>query len=316
MSIQVVTKNQDHCRATAMFWAISQAATMRRVSIKGGDLSLMDYCSNPAYASGGFIADSQAEKVISGSQQQFITRNSRVTNFDGAVWNQVFVGVVGAPVDTSYPDPPITTIETNPISREKPYLFLNDSGDYLVRVPSLATNSSGLSWDEGQTPGRNIPLKNFFIVKPGDSISTMNEQLAAGKHLLFTPGVYDISASINIKSPDTVVLGIGLATFTAMNGVIPLKMASLPGIIVAGLTIDGGDVMSPVLLQVGEPGDSSATGGDPTNPITLSDIYFRIGGPHIGKANVCLEINSNHVLVDDTWVWRADHGVSFCYRLS
>jgi hypothetical protein len=33
------------------------------------------------------------------------------------------------------------------------------------------------------------------------------------------------------------------------------------------------------------------------------------GGPHIGKANVCLEVNSNHVLIDHTWVWRADHGV-------
>ena len=68
-----------------MFWAVSQATSMRRVNIEGGDLSLMDYCSNPAYASGGFIADSKAGKIISGSQQQFIARNSNIGQWDGAL---------------------------------------------------------------------------------------------------------------------------------------------------------------------------------------------------------------------------------------
>ena len=52
---------QDGCRATANFWAVSQAvvdAPGGRSS--GGDLSLMDYCTaGPQFASGGFIADSQ-----------------------------------------------------------------------------------------------------------------------------------------------------------------------------------------------------------------------------------------------------------------
>ena len=38
-------------------------------------------------------------------------------------------------------------------------------------------------------------------------------------------------------------------------------------------------------------------------------MYFRVGGPHIGKADVALEVNSDDVLIDHTWVWRADHGV-------
>ena len=38
-------------------------------------------------------------------------------------------------------------------------------------------------------------------------------------------------------------------------------------------------------------------------------MYFRVGGPHIGKADVALEVNSDNVLIDHTWVWRADHGV-------
>lgn len=81
----------------------------------------------------------------------------------------------------------------------------------------------------------------------------------------------------------------------------------MPGIVVAGMTIDAGSIESPVLLQIGEP-DSSAT-TNPENPTTLHDVYFRVGGPHIGKTNIALEVNSNNVLIDHTWVWRADHGI-------
>src|SRR5215217_5485005 len=31
-------------------------------------------------------------------------------------------------------------------------------------------------------------------------------------------------------------------------------------------------------------------------------------GPHVG-ADIALQVNSNHVFIDHTWVWRADHGV-------
>ena len=51
---------QDGCRATANFWAVSQAVSMRRLDVTGANLSLMDYCTaGPQFASGGFIADSR-----------------------------------------------------------------------------------------------------------------------------------------------------------------------------------------------------------------------------------------------------------------
>src|SRR5437879_6265216 len=80
------------------FWAVSQAAPMRRVHINGLT-TLMDYCTPPSYASGGFIADSEFDgsTVINGSQQQWITRNSKLDGWTNGVWNQVFSGVVGAP---------------------------------------------------------------------------------------------------------------------------------------------------------------------------------------------------------------------------
>jgi hypothetical protein len=47
LQVSIVTPAyQDQCRATAMFWAISQASSMRRVHVANGDMSLMDYCSS------------------------------------------------------------------------------------------------------------------------------------------------------------------------------------------------------------------------------------------------------------------------------
>jgi hypothetical protein len=290
------------------FWAVSQAVSMRRLNITGGGLSLMDYCTaGPQYASGGFIADSRLPATTNGSQQQWLTRNSEVAGWSNGVWNQVFAGVVGAPDDATFPDPPYTTIDDTPVSREKPYLFLDSRGRYNVRVPAARTNTRGVSWADGMTPGRTVPLSDFFVATPAHSVRDINNQLARGKNLLLTPGVYDIGRSIEVKRPDTVVLGIGHATLTADRGATPLVVADVPGVIVAGVTIDAGEQLSPVLLRVGRKhghGPSS-----PRNPTTLSDVYFRVGGPHPGSTDVALEVNSDDVLIDHTWVWRADHGV-------
>ena len=309
LSLRINALGQDGCRASANFWAVSQAVSMRRLDISGNTLSLMDYCTaGPQFASGGFIADSNLPNVLNGSQQQWLIRNSEIDGWTNGVWNQVFAGVEGAPEDATFPNPPYTTLDTTPVSREKPYLFVDGQGDYNVRVPAAQTNTRGITWADGMTAGRTIPLRDFFVAKPSDSVQTINSQLARGMNLLLTPGVYDVGKSISVKRADTVVLGIGHATLTAVNGAVPLTVADDPGIIIAGVTIDAGTVSSPVLLQVGKkPKNNSKS--DPSNPTTLSDVYFRVGGPHVGKADVALEVNSDDVLIDHTWVWRADHGV-------
>src|SRR5215208_8097412 len=146
LSLNINAAGQDGCRASANFWAVSQAVSMRRLNISGANLSLMDYCTaGPQYASGGFIADSNLPFVINGSQQQWLTRNSRLSGWSNGVWNQVFAGVEGAPSEATFPNPPYTTLSTTPVSREKPYLFV-DAGNYNVRVPSAQRDSSGITW--------------------------------------------------------------------------------------------------------------------------------------------------------------------------
>jgi len=318
-NLTINVMGQSGCYASGNFWAVSQAAPMRRVNITGGNLTLMDYCTaGPQYASGGFIADSQTGFVINGSQQQFLVRDSNIGGWSNGVWNQVFSGVVGAPPQsfgpTPYDPPPYTTLDTSPVTREKPFLYIDSSGQYSVFVPGLRQNSKNTTWSGGPADGSSFPIEQFFVAKPGDSVQAINNALARGMNLIFTPGVYNVDKTIKVKRADTILLGLGMATLTAQNGVIPMTVANVPGVKISGLIFDAGLVNSPFLLQVGSEqanigeGQYHAGWSDPNDPTTLHDVFFRIGGPHVGKATVSLQVNSNNVILDDTWVWRADHG--------
>lgn len=315
LTIRINGAGQDGCRASSNFWAVSQAVSMRRVDVQGGNLSLMDYCTaGPQYASGGFIADSRAGVVINGSQQQWLTRNSEVGVWTNGVWNQVFSGVVGAPDDSAFPNPPYTTLARTPLSREKPFVFVDPAGTWQVQVPAAAADTSGISWSSGSSSGRTLPLTSFHITRPGDSWASITAALARGKNLLFTPGVYDIARSITIARAGTVVLGLGHPTLTSVGGATPLVIADRAGIVVAGVTVDAGTTESEALVTVGGAGARGANEARPdsstlADPLTLSDVYLRVGGPHIGKTKVAMRIDSDNVLIDHTWVWRADHGV-------
>jgi hypothetical protein len=297
------------CEGAAEFWAASQAAPVRRVHVNGLT-TLFDFCDGPSFASGGFISDSlfTGSTVINGTQQQYLVRNSNLDGWTNGVWNQVFAGVQGAPAQ-AFPSPTYTTLATNPESREKPFLTIDANGNYSVYVPAAERSSSGTTWSTGQTPGRSIPIGDFFIAKPSDSVQAINEALSEGKNLLFTPGVYEIDKTIKVKHANTIVLGLGMPTLEPENGVVPMTVADQPGIEVSEVMFDAGEVNSPVLLRVGTGhGDSGVGRSDVSNPTTLSDVFFRIGGPHVGKATVALEVNSDHVILDDIWAWRADHG--------
>ncbi len=309
-NLTINVKGLSGCRASGDFWAVSQAAPMRRVNITGGNLTLMDYCTaGPQFASGGFISDSRTGFVINGSQQQFLVRDSSIGGWSNGVWNQVFSGVVGAPPQsfstTPYNPPPYTTLPTSPVTRERPFLYLDASGHYNVFVPALRHDSSGTTWANGPSAGSSIPLDEFFVASPNDDVKDINNALARGQNLLFTPGIYHLDRTIAVKRPDTVVLGLGFATLVPENGVTAMTVADVTGVKIAGLLFDAGPVSSDTLLQVGT---KNAHKSDTADPTSLTDVFFRIGGAAAGKATTSLVVNSDNVILDDIWAWRADHG--------
>jgi hypothetical protein len=283
-------------------WAVSQGTSFRRMHVKGR-VALSD----GGYSSGGFIADSLIDaQIASGSQQQFLTRNTNWGGWTGANWNMVFAGD-GQPPAGAWPHPPYTVATTTPLLREKPFLYVDAGGHYLVMVPFPKSGSQGPSWMSGAPPGSPVSIDTFYLARPGmDTAATLNTALGQGKNLMFTPGIYHLEGGVSITRPGTLVMGLGLATLIPDNGTPVLSVADVDGVTLAGLILEAGPTSSPTLLQLGDTGSSL---DHSKNPSAIFDVHCRIGGASAGTASSCVTIDSNDVLVDDTWLWRADHGV-------
>ncbi len=286
-------------------WAVAQAGPMRRVHVKG-DMILMPSPPGNGWSSGGFLADSVVDgRIDSGSQQQWLSRNDTIGGWTGANWNMVFVGVQGAPA-TSFPTPPYTTVDRTPVIREKPFLTVDRRGAYHVFVPALRRDSTGTSWAGGTAAGHSVPLTEFHVARPGETAASINAALARGKHLLLTPGIYPLSEPLRISRPGTVVLGLGLATLQAVKGNSLIEVADIDDVSVAGVILEAASAHCPVLLRVG---DGRTRRSHAHRPTALFDVFPRIGGAVPGGTDVSIRIDSNDVIVDHVWAWRADHGL-------
>jgi len=292
-----------------MLWAVSQAAPLRRLHILG-DVNF----DKGSWASGGVLANS----IVTGragltSGQQWFTRNSEIGYWEGGAWNRVFVGVKGAP-EPDWPATPTTVVEKAPILRDKPFLFLTGEDEYAVFVPELQRETCGVTWKAGDEKGNIIPIEDFHIAHADeDDAESMNQALARGRHLLLTPGIYYLDEAVTVENPNTVILGIGLPTLVPTHGNMALKTSAEAGVIIAGIMVDAGLKESDVLVQIGDRGSSRGHGDNPTS---LHDIYIRVGGALAGTAKTCLEINTNHVIGDHFWLWRADHGTGADWNIN
>jgi hypothetical protein len=291
---------------TSNVWAVSQGTALRRIHVRGGT-RLFDPEGGPNdWSSGGFIADSKIDgTVVSGSQQQFLTRNVTMQQWSGGVWNMVFVGNRGNPTGT-WPKSPYTFVDQTPVVREKPYLVIDGAGTYAVVAPTVRGNTQGTSWESGAGPATTIPISQFYIAHAGkDSADAINAALDAGANLILTPGVYHLTGAIHVARPGTVVLGLGLPTLTPDQGAAAITVADVDGVAIAGVLFEAGAKQSPTLLQVG---DAVTATSHAMTPTALFDVFCRVGGAAAGLAASCVTINSSDVLVDDAWLWRADHG--------
>jgi hypothetical protein len=287
-------------------WAVSQAAPFRRVHVKSGLNLFQVHDGRGGWASGGFMADCKVDgKIVPGSQQQWFSRNSVWSDWTNGVWNMVFLGIPTPPAGT-WPEKPYTAIETTPYIKEKPFLYVDAAGHYEVFMPAARKDSQGTTWEDGTPAGDSIPLSQFYIAHAGrDTAATLNAALSSGKNLLLTPGIYHLDQPVRVTRADTVILGIGMPTLFPDKGTSAMEIADVSGVRLACVLFDAGPVNSPVLLQVGEPGSHLSHADDPT---FIYDIFCRVGGAAVGVTKTCVVINSNDVIGDHAWLWRADHG--------
>lgn len=91
---------------------------------------------------------------------------------------------------------------------------------------------------------------------------------------MLTPGQYQLSGSIIVTNPNTVVLGLGLATLISSNGKPCIVVKNVEGVKISGLLLQAGPYLTPTLLQWGE----GSYEGNPANPGILQDLFTRVGG--------------------------------------
>lgn len=306
-------------------WAVSQATFMRRVHL---EKTLYLHDAN-GWSSGGFLSNSKVELAVnSGSQQQWLSRNCDWGTWLGENWNMVFAGIEeGKTPEGTWPEHAYTDVPVVEEIREKPYLTYDVERGFGVYVPHPRREAVGVDW----TPGEFLPIEEFYIARPfEDTADTINAALQSGKHLFLTPGIYQLTEPIRVERDGCIVLGTGLATLRSMEGNACMTTAKDARVTLAGILFDAGPGETQCLLQVGsgpqedkkaqenpEEGmdskedEAEETGAPESEPATLlADLFFRVGGAKGYNTDVkcCVNIYQDHVIGDNFWVWRADHG--------
>lgn len=318
-----------------MTWAVSQGSPVRR-SVIERDLHLSD---KDGFSSGGFIADVRVQgRLDLGSQQQWFFRNLDIQGgLDcPAGWNYVFAGVNGLSDellthcrgDTTGK---VTVTEEMPRVAEKPYLVREDDGmTWQIYVPAF----SGRSWSGSITNYEASTLRKLaievdvFVATSQHSAADINRGIVEKRGLLLTPGIYRLAEPIVISTDGFVVLGLGFPTLIALLGEPALKVANdVADVRIAGVLLEAGTpkgtAATAALLQWGQrPAFQNSAlhgshfsrrlgAGDVPSGV-LSDVFARVGsfqyqGCPVVRADTMLEINSDDVIVDNAWLWHADH---------
>ncbi|WP_022770617.1 glycosyl hydrolase family 28-related protein [Butyrivibrio sp. NC2007] len=283
-------------------WAVSQATDMRRVQVDG-NLTLHD---DYGWASGGFLADSKVTGLVdSGTQQQWLSRNNSYSAWTGQNWNIVMLGdePSGVP-DKTWPEASYTAVSQTPIIREKPFLVYDEKEGLGVYVPEWKEESMSFAWEGDAPEGKVLPLNDFYVAKENvDTASSINQALADGKNVLFTPGIYNLDEALSVKKSGTILLGMGLATLRSAAGNECVVSENADDLILAGLLFDAGTAESENLVRLGAK--------EGAKPSLIADVYFRVGGiasDEPCKTKACITIDLDNVVGDNLWVWRADHG--------
>lgn len=235
--------------------------------------------------------------------QQWFTRNSKVGEWDGGVWNVVFSGVEGAPAQhcSNQGGSPYTVAPQSPISAEKPFISIKKDGTYVIQVPPVKVNSQGVGWADTNT---EIDFSNVYVASPSDSAATINSAVSSGLHLVLSPGIYNLDAPISVTNSNTIVLGLGFATLVSSNGTPVISVGDVDGVRISGLLLQAGPKPTPTLLQWG----TGKHAGVAANPGFIQDVFARVGGPDSFpvQSDIMFLIKNGYVIGDNMWLWRAD----------
>eukprot|EP00392_Amoebophrya_sp_AT5.2_P009506 g9534.t1 len=167
------------------------------------------------------------------------------------------------------------------------------------------------------------------------TVDRINEALSTTGSVVLTPGIYRLAKPIVLSRPKSVLLGIGLATLVC-EAASPCLLVhnSARGSRVSGLIVQPGVTFSgEVLVEVGTSGDEAdertseaevveprSAEEDAEEHIFLYDVFARVGGDTdsrretVNVSEAMMRIRCSRVVLDNIWLWRADHDVGGAVR--
>jgi len=301
-------------RHGSMLWATSQATPLRRAIIDG-DLELAEYTRHvgEGYSSGGFVGNVRVSgKMKALSQQQYCTRNAELAGGTmGGVWNMVYVGTMGAPETGCGPNQQnvaVVTVPVTPRIAEKPFISIDAAGRYSLHIPRFSHNRVGPDFSWGEV----VDFEHVFVANASVTAATINTQLRQGFHVVLAAGMYHLEDTLELNRHGQVLLGIGLPTLVAAEGVPAIRVGNVDGVRIAGILVEAGTGgKREALFEWGE----GTYKGNPKAPGLMHDVFIRVGGTNDpvhaqAKSRIMMRIASGNVIGDNLWLWRADHGVS------
>lgn len=109
-----------------------------------------------------------------------------------------------------------------------------------------------------------------------------------------------------------------MATLKSTHGNACIEVGDHVGVRVAGVVLEPkSNTYGETLLKWG----TTASSGSSSEPGVMSDVFARVGGSNNSNSSQVqikrmVQINSSHVVIDHTWLWRADHDVAGSVKYS
>ena len=188
-----------------------------------------------------------------------------------------------------------TVLPTSPVAEEAPFLYQNADGNYEVFVPAVQHNSAGPVLGQRQRGRLVDSVVEVLRGQPEHAgAGDRSARWLVGKDLILTPGVYNLDQPIVVSRPDTVVLGLGFATLVPQHGNAAMIVAPNDGVKLSGLIVDAGPVTRRCCCQWAS--RSALSHG--SNPDTIQDVFFRIGGAETTNVSATVSLLDNAEQLD------------------
>lgn len=313
----------------SMVWATSQAAPMRKMFIDGNlglNIGLNPNTGDMAFASGGFISDTEAAYMWMFGQQQYALKHNKFESLsneiiwhqDGtfpssAVWNHIDINNDIPHLIEEYINAYSIALikENNILIPSNPYLYVDDkTKELILRAPDVPSTVV-----EGPRPvlGTNYSSEDFvFIYGQNVDVEDINNHIDNGKHIVFAGSIFYLNKTIRVNQENCVILGLGMTTLVPMFEGTVLDV-SAPGCRLCNLLVQAAPLTSDPIDGSGVNLINIEGTGRKDAPVYLYDIFVRVGGPKLYETTDTIPVdNMMHIKMDyvygeNIWLWRADH---------